>query len=473
MTRHESTFKGGDQTPEVSPEKIGGLLARSSDIVIIMDRDGRVRRVTVNPNNPQLGCLDHWEGRTVYDFLTSESKVKLEARIAEFDPLQEESHRPIELNHVDNANWEFPIRYAMDETGVEDTLILLGRDMRPIAEAQQQLVKAQLALERDYEKARDFETRFQVLLHSTREPIVFVDAKTGRVVNGNAPAARLLGPDPEALTGASFPQMFEGVERKSFVAALREAAASPSPEAEAVKGLARGSRQELSIRPTLFRSAVETLLLCRLEAAREEEPAKEELRDALAGLYDTGPDAVVFTNRQGDVRYANEGFLVQVDAPELSAIQGDSLARFLARGAVDLKVLIENAGRTGRLRAYSATLNSLFGTQAPVLISAVALKGRPEQLFAFVIRDASRVESSRAPNEQGVNDVVELVGSTPLKELVSATSDVVEKLCIETALELTRNNRVAAAEMLGLSRQSLYVKLRKYGLVERDGDDAS
>jgi DNA-binding protein Fis len=40
-------------------------------------------------------------------------------------------------------------------------------------------------------------------------------------------------------------------------------------------------------------------------------------------------------------------------------------------------------------------------------------------------------------------------------------------MCIETAVELTRNNRVAAAEMLGLSRQSLYVKLRKYGLLAK------
>jgi DNA-binding NtrC family response regulator len=53
---------------------------------------------------------------------------------------------------------------------------------------------------------------------------------------------------------------------------------------------------------------------------------------------------------------------------------------------------------------------------------------------------------------------------------VAETTDVVEKMCIETAVELTRNNRVAAAEMLGLSRQSLYVKLRKYGLVGNEGD---
>ena len=37
-------------------------------------------------------------------------------------------------------------------------------------------------------------------------------------------------------------------------------------------------------------------------------------------------------------------------------------------------------------------------------------------------------------------------------------------LCIEAALELTGDNRASAAEMLGLSRQSLYVKLRRYAL---------
>jgi len=45
---------------------------------------------------------------------------------------------------------------------------------------------------------------------------------------------------------------------------------------------------------------------------------------------------------------------------------------------------------------------------------------------------------------------------------------MIEKICIETAIELTQNNRAAAAEMLGLSRQSLYVKLRKFDLLTRD-----
>jgi DNA-binding NtrC family response regulator len=69
-----------------------------------------------------------------------------------------------------------------------------------------------------------------------------------------------------------------------------------------------------------------------------------------------------------------------------------------------------------------------------------------------------------------MSNIVELVGSSTLKDIVSETTDVIEKICIETAIELTRNNRVAAAEMLGLSRQSLYVKLRKYGMLSKDDD---
>ena len=92
----------------------------------------------------------------------------------------------------------------------------------------------------------------------------------------------------------------------------------------------------------------------------------------------------------------------------------------------------------------------------------------------FIIRDASRAETIRSaskgmvPQESSSHNVVELVGSAPLKEIVAETSEVIERMCIETAVELTRNNRAAAAEMLGLSRQSLYVKLRKYGLLKRD-----
>ncbi len=82
---------------------------------------------------------------------------------------------------------------------------------------------------------------------------------------------------------------------------------------------------------------------------------------------------------------------------------------------------------------------------------------------------------TRAPDRQlprSVEQMTELVGRVPLKDLVRETTDVIERLCIEAALELTGDNRASAAEILGLSRQSLYVKLRRYGLGDLgSGDD--
>jgi DNA-binding NtrC family response regulator len=65
-----------------------------------------------------------------------------------------------------------------------------------------------------------------------------------------------------------------------------------------------------------------------------------------------------------------------------------------------------------------------------------------------------------------------LVVNHSLKEMVREATDVIERLCIEAALELTGDNRASAAEMLGLSRQSLYVKLRRYGLGDLAPDGA-
>jgi transcriptional regulator PpsR len=55
-------------------------------------------------------------------------------------------------------------------------------------------------------------------------------------------------------------------------------------------------------------------------------------------------------------------------------------------------------------------------------------------------------------------------GKTPLKTLVQAAVEVVERHYVEAALRISDGNRTAAAARLGLSRQSLYAKLNRYGL---------
>jgi transcriptional regulator PpsR len=109
-----------------------------------------------------------------------------------------------------------------------------------------------------------------------------------------------------------------------------------------------------------------------------------------------------------------------------------------------------------------------FGVETSVEVSAAAAPDGKHSCLGFAIRDVSRrlgTDGSGNPRlSRSVGQLAELVGQVPLRDIVGETTDLIEQMCIETALQLTRDNRAAAAEMLGLSRQSLYVKLRRYGL---------
>jgi DNA-binding NtrC family response regulator len=97
-----------------------------------------------------------------------------------------------------------------------------------------------------------------------------------------------------------------------------------------------------------------------------------------------------------------------------------------------------------------------------------------------MIRDVGRrlVQGPQGARDltRAVEQMTSLVGRVALRDLVRDTTDLMERHFLEAALELTDDNRTAAAEVLGLSRQSLYVKLRRHSLGgsgEAEGEKAS
>lgn len=471
MTSRGTKYWNSGSIPLIAPDLLGDIIATASDIAIVISDVGQVLSILINPDHQSFGQLDHWEGRNVRDFLTSESVPKLDAKLERLEAAGNDGGA-IELNHTDSTNWDFPIRYSFHRIGPDGAFLMLGRDLRPIAEMQQQLVKAQMALERDYETQRDYDTRYRVLMEASREAVVFVSTSSGRIADANSNASILLGGTRDELVGSPFAQEFDGRRRGEFLESLTNSALSGTAGPTGL--VTKRARKSVRVSATVFRASGERLLLCRLEPVDEVQTITDELSDNLAGLYQEGVDAIVFTDREGIIRSANDSFLDLVDAPQQSTVKGRALADFLARGSVDLKVLTDNAVRTGQMPHYSTRLSSEYGSHVSVDVSTTYLNDRAHPIFVFVMRDASRADALRASTatgvDSGVRNVMELVGSATLKDIVSETTDVVERMCIETAVDLTRNNRVAAAEMLGLSRQSLYVKLRKYGLLSRDSD---
>ena len=71
---------------------------------------------------------------------------------------------------------------------------------------------------------------------------------------------------------------------------------------------------------------------------------------------------------------------------------------------------------------------------------------------------------------RAVDGMTSRVGHISLRQLLRETTDVLERHVIEAALEGSNGNRSSAAKMLGISRQSLYVKLRKHRLTTAEDE---
>ncbi|RGP36992.1 transcriptional regulator PpsR [Pseudotabrizicola alkalilacus] len=470
MTTDGRHLLNGGKLPLIAPELLGEIIASAGDLALLISPSHKVVSVLVNPAQGIQARVADWEGVSLQSILAAESWRKLEARLADLG--NRRTPAVIELNHADRTAWEFPVRYSLHRIGSDDSVLMIGRDLRPIAEVQQQLISAQLALERDYEAQREADTRYRVLMEVGRDPIVIVSMSTGRITDLNPAAATLLGGSRADMIGAAIAQEFEGRRRGEFLESMANLAVAES--AGPIELSARRSQKRLLVTPTMFRAAGERLLMCQLDHADTVTPQGDDLTGNLARLYQDGVDGIVFTDADGIIVSANEAFLNLTDSANTASVRGRSLADYLARGAVDLRVLMDNVKRTGQLRLYATRLTTDFSGQTAVELSASWLNDRPNPVLALVVRDVSRADSLRrpagVPNEEGMRNVMELVGSSTLRDIVAETTDVIEKMCIETALELTRNNRVAAADMLSLSRQSLYVKLRKYGLINKDSD---
>ncbi|TDL86048.1 transcriptional regulator PpsR [Meridianimarinicoccus aquatilis] len=457
----------------IEPKSLGGIVAAASDITILIDAAGVVSALMINDSSRDLGNLDHWVGRSIRDFLTSESIPKFDAAVEQLEAFHGHS-KAVELNHSDNAVWDFPIQYTFHPIESDGGVLMMGRDLRPIAETQRQLVQAQIALERGYEAQREFDSRYRLLLATVTDAIVLVSLGDGRVSDLNDNAADLLDQARKDVVGTVFASHFENVRRSEMETKLVNSALSEGSDPILMPTARSG--QVLRIASSVFRVGSDRVVICRL-VPHEDTPRMESggMGALLESLFAKAVEGVLFTDTRGAVRNANDRFLSMVDAAHLPALKGRNLVEFLARGQVDLGVILDNVMSSGQVRLYATELISDFGSKIPVEISATLLGEGRDAHIAFVFRDSGRMDALRLPTAEGENtaqqNILELVGSASLKEIVAETNDVIEKLCIETAIKLTNNNRVAAAEMLGMSRQSLYVKLRKYDFLKKGEED--
>lgn len=453
----------------LTPEVAGKLAMIAGDVSLVLDPGGQILDATANPDD--FPDFRDWIGRDWLDTVTVESRPKVMEMLAGARRGQTQHWR--QVNHPTSAG-DVPVRYALVSigqgaegggpggNGTRAGAIAFGRDMRDAAALQQRMIQAQQSLERDYLRLRHVEARYRLLFDVSAEPVLVVEAEGTRIREANPAAHALLRAKPGSLAGTRLAALFARPEREPLVGFLGSALATSTLQPVELE-LANGE-QRVTMSATGFHQRGGHYLLVRLSAAEE---GTGEHGRAILEVLEAMPDAFVLADAQMAILAANLAFVELVGAASADQVRGRRLGELVGRPGIDMELIDAQIERHGIARNVPSVIGAEDGFAGePVELSAVRTGGeRP--VTGFVIRAIGRRLSdlpSAIDQPRSVEQLTELVGRMSLKDIVRESTDLIERLCIEAALTYTSNNRASAAEILGLSRQSLYAKLHRYDL---------
>lgn len=434
----------------VKDKQIETILTSVADIVLLLSAEGRIRDVGGAPEN--VRSLEASLGELWIDTVTIESRPKIEELLAK--PGMGRWRQVTQSATGD----QYPVRYLVFPAGTQGQMVAVGRDDRAGTLLQQRLIQVQQSLERDYLALRQAESRYRLLFDVTAEPMVIVDGTTRRVREMN-PAARTLFAISGDPIGQPLSGYFAQAERDGVTAFLGAAAAGASASPLDV-GLHGGAVVALSARA--FRQGGATFLLLRFSGDAVAANGAD-----MADVIERMPDAFVLTDTKMAIVSANSAFVELVQAASPDQLRGKPLGDFLGRPGIDLELMTVQLRDQAVVRNIPTILRGLNDGREEVEVSAVHASARGGY-HGFSMRVVARRMRDLPPTTQSmprsVEQLTELIGRMPLKDIVRESTDLIERQCIEAALSFTSNNRASAAEILGLSRQSLYSKLHRHGI---------
>ncbi|NWG24386.1 MAG: transcriptional regulator PpsR [Pseudorhodoplanes sp.] len=461
---------------DLDAEAAATVIATAADVALVVDGEGVIRDLAFPKSelSSEFENSAFWIGRPWSDLLSEDSKPKARALIQEASTSTGSRWR--QLNHLSDRGHSIPVLYSVVRLRSNGRFIAVGRDLQTMEALQQRLIDAQMTMERDYSRLRHAETRYRVLFQTSPDPILIVEATTDRVVDANPSAVRHFGASVGKTIGSSFPAGLDGESIRTLQSVATGIRAGRNVEDTTIRLASTGQTFVVSL--SMFRQGAAAFYLMRFAPERGGSalPAPAKTQISLLKFIGNSLDGYVVTGPDGRIVVANAAFQQMAQIMTEDQARGQPIDRWLGRTEVDSRVLLANLKQHGSASLFATVLRGDHGAVTEVEVSAVAVKDDDESRYGFAIRNVGR----RLPNPSTTHreltrspeQLKDLIGRVPLKDIVRETTDVIERLCIEAALELTNDNRASAAEMLGLSRQSLYVKLRRFGLADSEsGDD--
>jgi transcriptional regulator PpsR len=456
----------------VSNADLTALVERIADVALLLSADGRIRDVEVYTDELPEELVQSWQGANLTDLVASSDAPRISQAL---ESARDGSVQRLDLTHSGDAfATGLPMQYQLLANSEGEGFCALGTDMRPVANLRHQLINAQQALEQDYWRLRQVETRYRRLFDMVGDGVLILDGLSRRVLEANPRAGELLADGEQAIVGKVFPRGFDGSSEAAVLSLLKELRAVGRGQLPNL--LLADGETRVDLVASFLRQGTEERYLLRLSTRDPQQHGGTGalfLQEALRAA----PDAVLLVDQEGRIEAVNASFLSLSQVLNEEQAIGQLADRWLGRSGVDLNVLLANLREHPTVKLFASTLMPEGGAPLEVEVSACRLTEPDGPAYALFVRDIGRRVTQEHPVAaklpRSIEQVTQRVGRVPLKELVRESTDLIEALCIETALEVTQDNRASAAELLGLSRQSLYAKLRRFNIGGSGEEEAS
>ncbi|MGH8471607.1 MAG: PAS domain-containing protein [Gammaproteobacteria bacterium] len=165
--------------------------------------------------------MDAWIGYPWLDTVTDVGGDKVKRMVEDARTSRVSVFR--QLTQRFPSGLEVLMEYTTVRLGEGAGLLAIGKSLQAVAELQSQLLAAQQAMERDYWRLREIETRYRLIFNGSSEAVLMLKAANLRIVEANPAAIGALGLalQPGAIAGRDIVAQLEPEERKSFQAMLQ------------------------------------------------------------------------------------------------------------------------------------------------------------------------------------------------------------------------------------------------------------
>ena len=456
---------------ELSGKELSQIARASADISFVLDDLGSIQSIYSDNKNLSKQISEDLIGKKWSEVVEPDSRTKVQRLLDDASPDTITKFR--QINMIGNErNVALPMMCASIKTSSNQKIIVIGRDITEVSRLQQNLVSAQKEISQNYLQISQLEERFQSIFEIGTESIVIVKADDAYpIIEMNRNAINQLLLAKNNCIGKSLLSLFPAGELSKATHFLKSVQDTDEPSI-LITVLSNGEATQISA--SSFNNSGVTYLLLNLKPL---DLAKaSSLLDA-----DSLTVKAIENNAYGFVVCTPEGLILKTNKAfnKLSAASGEqeligtNIRNYLGPERTDFDQMMQSLqGKASSQSCVSSITNATRSIKL-VDISAVSV-AQPRACIGMIFRQVDSRQNKGARIDKKLvrssQELSMLVGKVPLKDILAETTDLIEQLCIKAALDLTQDNRVSASEILGLSRQSLYIKLRKYGLVDLNKD---